>query len=239
MRGAKRAEISGDTPPPFATRSSRPVEGDHALRERFLGHGVGFIVTNRTRPAERVIAFYNQRGAVEQWIKEGKGAIKWTPLFAPDLRRQHRPPPPPMRCASILGNFMRTLAMPEAAQPGSLTSLREKVIKIGAEFVSHGRCVTFQMAEVAVPRQIFADILALIARSRVPPAPARSRGTMRQAAMEEVCLGAGKAGRSGSVNCWFRPPLAGCWTRFAVAQAVQRRDPGLETGGNPANVGSE
>jgi hypothetical protein len=39
-------------------------------------------VTNLTRPAERVIAFYNQRGAVEQWIKEGKGAIKWTPVWS-------------------------------------------------------------------------------------------------------------------------------------------------------------
>ena len=41
---------------------------------------VGFIVTNMSRPAERVVAFYNKRGTCEQWIKEGKGAIKWTPL---------------------------------------------------------------------------------------------------------------------------------------------------------------
>ena len=41
---------------------------------------VGFIVTNLSRPAERVVAFYNQRGTCEQWIKEGKGAIKWTRL---------------------------------------------------------------------------------------------------------------------------------------------------------------
>ena len=41
---------------------------------------VGFIVTNLARPAERVVAFYNQRGTAEQWIKEGKGAIKWTRL---------------------------------------------------------------------------------------------------------------------------------------------------------------
>jgi hypothetical protein len=41
---------------------------------------VGFIVTNLRRPAERVIAFYNKRGTCEQWIKEGKGAIKWTRL---------------------------------------------------------------------------------------------------------------------------------------------------------------
>jgi hypothetical protein len=41
---------------------------------------VGFIVTNMSRPAERVVAFYNKRGTAEQWIKEGKGAIKWTRL---------------------------------------------------------------------------------------------------------------------------------------------------------------
>ena len=44
-----------------------------------------------------------------------------------------------------------------------MTSLREKLIKIGAKVVSHGRYVTFQMAEVAVPRQMFAEILSLIA----------------------------------------------------------------------------
>ena len=37
---------------------------------------VGFIVTNLSRPAERVVVFYNKRGTCEQWIKEGKGAIK-------------------------------------------------------------------------------------------------------------------------------------------------------------------
>ena len=56
---------------------------------------------------------------------------------------------------------MRTLAMPKTAEPWSLTSLREKLIKIGAKVVSHGRYVTFQMAEVAVSRQMFAEILSL------------------------------------------------------------------------------
>src|SRR5260370_40936835 len=41
---------------------------------------VGFIVTNLARPTERVVAFYNQRGTAEQWVKEGKSAIKWTRL---------------------------------------------------------------------------------------------------------------------------------------------------------------
>jgi hypothetical protein len=51
--------------------------------------------------------------------------------------------------------------MPKTERPWSLTSLREKLIKIGAKVVSHGRYVTFQLAEVAVPRQLFADILSL------------------------------------------------------------------------------
>jgi hypothetical protein len=57
-------------------------------------------------------------------------------------------------------------------QPGA-ASLREKLIKLGAKVVSHGRYVTFQMAEVAVPRQMFQEILMLIARLRAPPALAR------------------------------------------------------------------
>jgi hypothetical protein len=67
---------------------------------------------------------------------------------------------------------MRTLAMPKTAEPWSLTSLREKLIKIGAEVVSHGRYVTFQMAEVAGPCQMFVDILSLILQLPAPPAPA-------------------------------------------------------------------
>ena len=132
---------------------------------------VGFIVTNLARPANRVVAFYNQRGTCEQYIKEGKNAIKWTRLscrtFAANAVRLQL-----HALAYNLGNFMRTVAMPGTAQPWSLTSLREKLIKIGAKVVSHGRYVTFQMAEVAVPRQMFAEILSLIAQLRALPAPA-------------------------------------------------------------------
>jgi hypothetical protein len=67
--------------------------------------GVGFIVTNMSRPAERVVAFYNKRGTCEQWIKD---------------------------------------------------------------------YVAFQMAQVAIPRQMFQEILRLITevRPQPPPAPA-------------------------------------------------------------------
>ena len=71
-----------------------------------------------------------------------------------------------------LGNFMRTLALPDAVEQRSLTGLREKLIEIGAKIVRHGRYVTFQMAEVVIPRDLFADILRRIDRLRPPPAPA-------------------------------------------------------------------
>ena len=71
-----------------------------------------------------------------------------------------------------LGNFMRTLALPDTVEQWSLTSLREKLIKIGATIVRHGRYVTFQMAEVVTHRDLFADILRRIDRLRPPPAPA-------------------------------------------------------------------
>jgi hypothetical protein len=88
------------------------------------------------------------------------------PLFCRQCR-------PPSSCGRFnLGNFMRTLAVPKTAQPWSLTSLREKLIKIGAKVVSQGRYVTLQLAEVSVSRQMFAEILSLIGRLRAPPAPA-------------------------------------------------------------------
>ena len=120
-----------------------------------------------------VVAFYNQRGTAEQWIKEGKNAIKWTRLscrsFAANAVRLQL-----HALAYNLGNFLRTLATPEPIKDWSLTTLREKLIKIGAKIVRHGRYVTFQMAEVAVPRAMFAEILRLIAelRPQPPPAPA-------------------------------------------------------------------
>jgi hypothetical protein len=54
----------------------------------------------------------------------------------------------------------------------SLTSLREKLVKIGAKVVTHARYVTFQMAEVAVPKELFQEILRLIDELRPRPAPA-------------------------------------------------------------------
>jgi hypothetical protein len=51
----------------------------------------------------------------------------------------------------------------------SLTTLREKLVKIGSKVVRHGWYVTFQLAEVAVSRALFAQVLGLIANLRAPP----------------------------------------------------------------------
>ncbi len=132
---------------------------------------VGFIVTNLSRPSERVVAFYNHRGTAEQHIKEGKYAIKWTRLSCGKFRNNE------VRLqlhalAYNLANFMRTLALPKEVEHWSLTTLREKLVKIGAKVVSHGRYITFQLAEVAVSRDLFRKILSLIDDLRRRPVPA-------------------------------------------------------------------
>ncbi len=67
---------------------------------------------------------------------------------------------------------MRTLALPKEVEHWLLTTLREKLVKLGAKVVSHGRYVTFQLAEVAVPRNLFQKILRMIDDLRRRPVPA-------------------------------------------------------------------
>ena len=128
---------------------------------------VGFIVTNLGRPAKRVVRFYNQRGTAEQWIKEGKNAVKWTRLSCHDFADNQ------VRLqlfvlAYNLGNFLRQAVLPRSVRHWTLTTLREKLIKIGAKVVRHARQVIFQMAEVAIPRELFRVILEGIQRLRLP-----------------------------------------------------------------------
>jgi Transposase DDE domain group 1 len=59
--------------------------------------------------------------------------------------------------------------LPKEIEKGSLKTLREKLVKIGTRIVRHDRYVVFQLAEVAVPRALFAAILRRIERLRGPP----------------------------------------------------------------------
>ena len=129
---------------------------------------VGFIVTNLNKRAKNVVKFYNGRGTAEQWIKEGKNAVKWTKLscrtFKDNQTRLQL-----FALAYNLANFLRRLALPRDVKHWSLTTLREKLVKIGAKVTRHSKYVTFQLAEVAVTRRLFAAILDRIERLALPP----------------------------------------------------------------------
>jgi len=122
---------------------------------------VGFVVTTLTVSDECVFEFYNQRGTAEQYIKEGKHALKWTRLSchsfkANDVRLQLH------ALGYNLANFARTLVLPNSIADWSLASMRERLIKIGAKAIRHARSIILQLAEVAVARALWAEMLATI-----------------------------------------------------------------------------
>ena len=65
-----------------------------------------------------------------------------------------------------LANVLRQVVLPKPVRHWSPTTLREKMVKIGAEVVTHAKYVIFQLAEVAVPRTLFAAVLTRIGRLR-------------------------------------------------------------------------
>jgi hypothetical protein len=94
-----------------------------------------------------------------------------------------------------LGNFLRRLALPRGVKHWSLTTLREKLIKIGAKVVAHSRYVIFQMAEVAVPKRLFQAIL-----DRIRQLGFRKRCPGERRRRESLGLGTA----AGNV-CQYRP----------------------------------
>jgi hypothetical protein len=100
----------------------------------------GLYVTKRPTQSFWPIPSPRSHDECEQWIKEGKAGIRWTRLscrsFASNAVRLQL-----HALAYNLGNFLRTLATPKPVKDWSLTSLKEKLIKIGAKVVSHGRYV--------------------------------------------------------------------------------------------------
>ena len=107
-----------------------------------LFHSVGFAVTNLRRSPKWVVKFYNGRGTVEQWIKEGKNALNWTRLscrrFKDNQVRLQL-----FALADNLGNFLRQMALPREVKHWSLMTLREKLIRIGAKVVRHAEAGRF------------------------------------------------------------------------------------------------
>ncbi len=123
---------------------------------------VGFIVTNLETPSRAVVRFYNKRGTAEQWIKEGKQAVKMTRLSCHRFRSNQ------VRLALSLlaynlGNLWRRLALPKRIENWSLTSLQQRLVKTGGRLVKHARYYWLLLAEGHLNRQRFRAMLGRIA----------------------------------------------------------------------------
>ena len=114
-----------------------------------------------------------------------------------------------------LGNFLRRLALPRSVRHRTLTTLRDKLIKIGAKMDRHARYVTFQLAEVAVPRLLYRD--------SQPDTPLR-----RDDAEGGADMGADMTGRTKeglSKKCGAAPSVRACLPRDTAGPVVENTTP--------------
>jgi hypothetical protein len=123
---------------------------------------VGFIVTNLETASRAVVRFYNKRGTAEQWIKEGKQAVKMTRLSCHRFRSNE------VRLALSLlaynmGNLWRRLVLPKRVDNWSLTSLQQRLVKTGGRLVKHARYYWLLLAEGHLTRRVFGAIVRRIA----------------------------------------------------------------------------
>ena len=123
---------------------------------------VGFIVTNLETDSRAVVRFYNKRGTAEQWIKEGKQAVKMTRLSCHRFRSNE------VRMwlsviAYNLGNLWRRLVLPKRIDNWSLSSLQQRLVKTGGRLVKHARYYCLLLAEGHLTRRLFGAMLCRIA----------------------------------------------------------------------------
>jgi hypothetical protein len=128
---------------------------------------VGFIVTTLETDSRAVVRFYNKRGTAEQWIKEGKQAVKMTRLSCHRFRSNE------VRLslsviAYNLGNLCRRLVLPRRIEKWSLTSLQQRLVKTGGRLVKHARYYWLFLAESHLTRRLFASMVRRIEALPLP-----------------------------------------------------------------------
>ena len=128
---------------------------------------MGFIVTNLTAASRAVVRVYNKRGTAEQWIKEGKQAVKMTRLSCHRFRANE------VRLwlsliAYNLGNLWRRLALLARIDNWSLTSLQQRLVKTGGRLIKHARYYWLLLAESHLTRRLFTAMLKKITALPVP-----------------------------------------------------------------------
>lgn len=128
---------------------------------------VGFIVTNLETDSRAVVRFYNKRGTAEQWIKEGKQAVKMTRLSCHRFRSNE------VRLwlsviAYNLGNLWRRLVLPRRIEKWSLTSLQQRLVKTGGRLIKHARYFWLLLAESHLTRRLFGSMVRRIEALPLP-----------------------------------------------------------------------
>jgi len=128
---------------------------------------VGFIVTNLEAGSRVVVRFYNKRGTAEQWIKEGKQAVKMTRLSCHRFRSNE------VRLwlsliAYNLGNLWRRLVLPKRIDNWSLTSLQQRLVKTGGRLLKHARYYWLLLAESHLARRLFGAMVQRMAALTIP-----------------------------------------------------------------------
>ena len=128
---------------------------------------VGFIVTNLETDSRAVVRFYNKRGTAEQWIKEGKQAVKMTRLSCHRFRSNE------VRLwlsliAYNLGNLWRRLVLPRRIERWSLTSLQQRLVKTGGRLIKHARYYWLLLAESHLKKRLFGAMVRRIAALPLP-----------------------------------------------------------------------
>ena len=128
---------------------------------------VGFIVTNLDTDSRAVVRFYNKRGTAEQWIKEGKQAVKMTRLSCHRFRSNE------VRLwlsviAYNMGNLWRRLVLPQRIENWSLTSLQQRLVKTGGRLIKHARYYWLLLAESYLTRRLFGAMVRRIAALPLP-----------------------------------------------------------------------
>jgi hypothetical protein len=126
------------------SRGLQQIQGDHLVRmDGTIGLGVygSVFVTGMT--------LEQARRAIEMHLSQS--------LLAPEISLD----------VYNLANVLRQLVLPKPIQGWTLTTMREKLVKIGAKVVWHAKYLVFQLAEVSVPRPLFAAIVGRIGRLRL------------------------------------------------------------------------
>ena len=148
-------------------KKARRVVAKVEFRAGELFPRVGFIVTNLETDSRAVVRFYNKRGTAEQWIKEGKQAVKMTRLSCHRFRSNE------VRLwlsaiAYNLGNLWRRLVLPQRVERWSLTSLQQRLVKTGGRLMKHARYYWLLLAESHLTRRLFGSMVRRIAALPVP-----------------------------------------------------------------------